>query len=379
MITQILTIARNTFFESIRQPIVLVLLLAATLLLLLASPLSAFTLDNDQRMLIDIGLATIFMIGMLLAIFVASTVLGQEIRNKTTLTIVSKPVGRPQFVIGKFLGAAAALLLATFYVSLVFVLVDQQDVFQTVRTPVHLPVLLFGILSVGIGTVIAIWCNYFYGFVFSSTWICITTPLLLIAYLIILNFGPDFSTHPMWTAFKPDIWKAIISIMVSVLILGSVAIAVSTRLSQLGTLVATLLLFFVGMMSDAWFGKPAYEIKQLWLDRAALEGEATIVEHERTMLKTNGDTENVISERLEANEGVNLTIFAVGNEYPIWAGCKIGGAIVPNFQVLWLTDALTQENVIPTNYLIKTTGYGLLYIVAAVSVGIFLFQRREVS
>ena len=367
MITQILTIARNTFFESIRQPIVLVLLLAATLLLLLASPLSAFTLDNDQRMLIDIGLATIFMIGMLLAIFVASTVLGQEIRNKTTLTIVSKPVGRPQFVIGKFLGAAAALLLATFYVSLVFVLVDQQDVFQTVRTPVHLPVLLFGILSVGIGTVIAIWCNYFYGFVFSSTWICITTPLLLIAYLIILNFGPDFSTHPMWTAFKPDIWKAIISIMVSVLILGSVAIAVSTRLSQLGTLVATLLLFFVGMMSDAWFGKPAYEIKQLWLDRAALEGEATIVEHERTMLKTNGDTENVISERLEANEGVNLTIFAVGNEYPIWAGCKIGGAIVPNFQVLWLTDALTQENVIPTNYLIKTTGYGLLYIVAAVS------------
>ena len=77
MLTQILTIARNTFFESIRQPIVLVLILAATLLLLLASPLSAFTMENDQRMLIDIGLATVFMIGMLLSIFVASTVLGE--------------------------------------------------------------------------------------------------------------------------------------------------------------------------------------------------------------------------------------------------------------------------------------------------------------
>jgi hypothetical protein len=183
----------------------------------------------------------------------------------------------------------------------------------------------------------------------------------------------------MWVAFKPDIWKAILTILISVLILGSVAIAVSTRLSQLGTLVVTLLLFFVGMMSDAWFGKPAHNVKQLWLDRAALIGEATIVEHERTMLKTNGDTETVISERLEAKEGISLSKFAIGSEYPIWIGCKIGGSIFPNFQVLWLTDALTQENVIPTRYLVRTTAYGALYIVAAVSVGIVLFQRREVS
>jgi hypothetical protein len=53
--------------------------------------------------------------------------------------------------------------------------------------------------------------------------------------------------------------------------------------------------------------------------------------------------------------------------------------VFPNFQVLWLTDALTQENVIPTRYVLKTTGYGILYIIAAVSAGIVLFQRREVS
>ena len=379
MLSQILTIARNAFFESIRQPIVLVLVLAATLLLLLASPLSAFTLDNDQRMLIDIGLATVFMIGMLLAIFVASNVLGQEIRNKTTITVVSKPVGRPQFVIGKFLGAALAICLSTFYVALVFVLVDQQDVFQTVRTPVHLPVLLFGVLSIVLGTAIAIWCNYFYGFVFSSTWICVTTPLLCIAYVLVLHFGPDFSTHPIWVSFKPDIWKAIVSILVSVLILGSLAIAVSTRLNQLGTLFVTFILFFVGMMSDAWFGKPAYDIEQAWLDRAALEGNVEVVEHERTMLKTNGDTDVVITERLAVVDGISLTQYATGMEYPSWIGYKIGSAVVPNFQVLWLTDALTQENVIPTKYVVRTTSYGMLYIVASVAIGIVLFQRREVS
>ena len=53
--------------------------------------------------------------------------------------------------------------------------------------------------------------------------------------------------------------------------------------------------------------------------------------------------------------------------------------MIPNFQVLWLTDALTQENVIPNRYIIRTTSYGFLYIVAALSIGIVLFQRREVS
>jgi hypothetical protein len=379
MLTQIYPIARNAFFESIRQPIVLVLVLSATLLLLLSSPLSAFTMDDDQRMLIDIGLATVFMIGMLLAIFIASNVLGQEIRNKTTLTIVSKPVGRPQFVIGKFIGAACAVTLSTFFVALVFVLVELQEVFQTVRVPIHQPVMLFGVLTFLLGTATAVWCNYFYGFVFSSTWICVTAPLLAIAYVLSLNFGPDFSSQPIWVAFKIDIWKAVIAILVSVLILASIAIAFSTRLGQLGTLIATCLVFFVGMMSDSWFGRPIYNLEQVWMDRASLEGNVHQVEHTRMLRKSNGDVDKIITLRYEPIEGISLTDYAVGSEYTLWAGCQLGYAIVPNFQVLWLTDALTQENKIPNSYLVRTAAYGSLYMVASIAAGIVLFQRREVS
>jgi hypothetical protein len=379
MLNQIVTIARNAFFESIRQPIVFILLFAATLLLLLASPLSAFTMENDQRMLLDIGLATVFMIGMLLAIFVASTVLGEEIRNKTTLTIVSKPIGRPPFVIGKFIGAACAIALSTFYVALVFLLVEQQEVFQTVRVPIHLPVLLFGVMTFLVGTGIAVWCNYFYGFVFSSTWICVTTPLLALSYLIVLNFSPDFTSQPMWVAFKPDIWKAVLAVLVSVLILGSIAIAFSTRLTQIGTLIATILVFFIGMMSDAWFGKPLYEIEQHWLDRAEDDGQVETVDRIRIMQKSNGDMEEVITETLQPLPGTSLSSYAVGSEYQQWIALKTAYSVVPNFQVLWLTDALTQENVIPTKYLLKITGYGCLYIIGSISCGIILFQRREVS
>ena len=97
------------------------------------------------------------------------------------------------------------------------------------------------------------------------------------------------------------------------------------------------------------------------------------------MLKTNGDTDVVITERLAVVDGISLTQYATGMEYPSWIGYKIGSAVVPNFQVLWLTDALTQENVIPTKYVVRTTSYGMLYIVASVAIGIVLFQRREVS
>ena len=77
MLTQTLSIARNAFFESIRQPILLVLVLAGMLLLMLSNPLAAFTMEDDQRMLLDIGLATVFTIGILIASFVASNVLGR--------------------------------------------------------------------------------------------------------------------------------------------------------------------------------------------------------------------------------------------------------------------------------------------------------------
>jgi hypothetical protein len=258
-------------------------------------------------------------------------------------------------------------------------LIEQQEVFQTVRIPLHLPVVLFGVLSILVGTAVAVWCNYFYGFVFSSTWICVSTPLLALTYVLVLNFGPDFSTHPIWVAFKPDIWRAIIAILVSVLILGSISIAISTRFGQLGTLLATCLVFFLGMMSDTWFGKPMYDIEQLWLERASLEGKVEQVEHVRTMRKTNGDVDEVVTTRLEPIAGVSLSEFALGSERPVWMGYRIGYAVVPNFQVLWLTDALTQENVIPPRYVMRVSGYGFLYIVAAISIGIVLFQRREVS
>jgi hypothetical protein len=78
-------------------------------------------------------------------------------------------------VLGKYLGVAGAIALGTIYMSFVFLLVEQHTVLQTVRDPLHVPVILFGVGAAVIGLGVGIWCNYFYNKVFSSTVICVTT------------------------------------------------------------------------------------------------------------------------------------------------------------------------------------------------------------
>ena len=83
------TIARNAFLESIRQPIHAVLVCVGLLALLLNVNIAAYTLEDDNKLLIDLGLSTLFLAGLLLAAFTATSVLSREIENKTCLLYTS--------------------------------------------------------------------------------------------------------------------------------------------------------------------------------------------------------------------------------------------------------------------------------------------------
>jgi len=379
MIEQTLAIIRNTFFESIRQPIVLVVLVVATVVLILSNPLAAFTMEDDQRMLIDIGMATVFLCGALLAAFVATGVLTREIENKTALTVISKPVGRPVFVIGKFLGVAGALILSTLYMCFVFLLVELHDVLQTVRDPVHVPVVAFGLGAGFIGLGAAIWCNYFYGKVFSSTVICIMTPLAGLAYVFSLLFDHDFNPQPITTDFKGDLWLGLISLIVAILVLTAIAIAASARLGQVMTLCVTLGMLMLGLLSDWLFGRPIRNLEQVWLDRAGEQGLTETVEVFRTITLATGEVQTSQAPELHEIATVSLTKMAEGAELVSYGVYWVFYSILPNFQVMWLSDALTQSHRIPPTYVGFSVTYGLAYIGVALSLAIILFQRREVG
>ena len=112
----LLAITANTFTEALRQPIFLGLTLAGMFLLIISPSLSAYTLESgnagDNKMLIELGLGNVWMVGMLLACFTATGILVREIEEKSILTVVSKPVPRPVVVAGKFLGCALAISVA---------------------------------------------------------------------------------------------------------------------------------------------------------------------------------------------------------------------------------------------------------------------------
>jgi len=276
MIQQTLAITRNTFFESVRQPIMLVVLGVATFLLIMANPLSGFTMADDQRMLVGMGLPTIFLCGALLAAFIATNVLGREIENRTVLTVVSKPVRRPLFVLGKYLGVALALTLGTLYMAFVYLLVDQHKVLQTARDPVHLPVIVFGVGAAVIGLGVGVWCNYFYEKVFASTVICTTTPLVGLAYLFSMMFRPDFSSQPIRVGFNLELWLAIAGLLIAILVLTAIALAASTRFGQVMTLVITIGVFMFGMLSDWFIGRPVATIDQNLTQRVQSSTEAEL-------------------------------------------------------------------------------------------------------
>ena len=377
MISQIFTIARNTFFESLRQPITLVVVAAAALLLVMSNPLSAFTMGEDQRMLIDLGLATIFLAGAVLAAFLATNVLGREISNRTALTVIAKPVSRPVFILGKYFGVLAALLLCCFALTLVFMLVEMHAVLQTVRDPIHVPVLLFGFGGVIVAILASVWCNYFYGMAFTSTVVFMSVPVLLVAYLLALNFDADFSRHPMADSFKGNVWLATIALGTCVAMLAAIAVSVSTRLGQVMTLAVTVGLFVLGLLSDWIFGRMIRGLEADWLARATEQGLTEEVDITTVIERTSGE----ITEKVDLiNQAtVPLTDLASSGEVFGWGLLKMGYALLPNFQVLWLSDAVTQDIVIPSGFLVRSVGYGLLYAFAALAVGIALFQRRDLG
>jgi ABC-type transport system involved in multi-copper enzyme maturation permease subunit len=113
-------IARTTTKEAIRQPVFLLLLLIAMLMLVILTFVPYFTFGEDVKMLKDCGLATILFAGLLLAVWTSSTSIADEIEGKTAMTLLSKPINRRQFVVGKYFGILQAVLLLLVPLSLCF-------------------------------------------------------------------------------------------------------------------------------------------------------------------------------------------------------------------------------------------------------------------
>lgn len=105
------TIARNTFREAVRDRVLYNLVLFALLLVGAAILLGDLTDGQEARTTVNIGLSAMLIFGVFIAIFVGVGLVTKEIEKRTVFAIFAKPVGRGEFLIGKYLGLCLTLFV----------------------------------------------------------------------------------------------------------------------------------------------------------------------------------------------------------------------------------------------------------------------------
>jgi len=326
MFQQVYSISKNTFVESIRQPIFVVMLGVVGVLLVMNLAFSKWTMDDDNKLLLDIGLSSIYVGGLFLAAFTATGVLSREIENKTVLTVISKPIGRPVFILGKFVGVSAAITLAFWIWSLIFLMTNRHQVMQRASDPFDLPVIAFGGGAVMVALFVAVWGNYFYGWVFTSKFTVMLAATLAVAYLLILMVNKELQfqsiTHE-FTAPESQLGQVLIVLLLLLqflAVVSALAVACSTRLGLVMTLFICIGVFwFLSPASDSFFGKHTVTQPAAWAPYV----------------------------------------------------------LVPNVGFVFLADALTANSTISFSYFLKVTGYCLLHTTGTLCLAVALFQTRE--
>jgi ABC-type transport system involved in multi-copper enzyme maturation permease subunit len=108
---RVAAIARNAFREAVRDRVLYNLVVFVLLLIAGAIFLGEISAGQEAKIIVDLGLSAILLFGVFIAIFVGVGLVYKEIERRTLYAILSKPIGRGQFVLGKYLGLCLTLLV----------------------------------------------------------------------------------------------------------------------------------------------------------------------------------------------------------------------------------------------------------------------------
>ena len=108
---RVIAILENTFKESLRQKILLLLVVFAVIIIVISVFLEPFALGEAPKIMRDFGLAAASLFGVLTTIIIGSALIHKDIEKRTIYTVLSKPVKRSEVILGKYLGLSALIFL----------------------------------------------------------------------------------------------------------------------------------------------------------------------------------------------------------------------------------------------------------------------------
>jgi ABC-2 type transport system permease protein len=318
---KLIAIAKNTFVETLRQPVYAVIIVAAMLLFLLSPSLTMYTMDDDNKFLRELGLSTLFLSSLFVAIFSASGAVAVEIENKTILTVLTKPVQRPIFILAKFLGVLAAVALAHYLCTIALLMTIRHGVLESAADERDWTVIVTAIGIAGITILLSTFFNYVYDWKFSSTAIVVGAVLATCGLIFLCLIDRDWKFNPAKNSIHAlDVYGSIL-LFLAAMIIAAIAVAISSRFNIVVTLSACVGVFLLGLISDYVFGQLAQTYT--------------------------------------------------------WAG--IGRSLVPNLQIFWISDAIYEGSTVPFHYLTIAAVYAFCYTTGILAIAVALFQRRQVG
>jgi ABC-type transport system involved in multi-copper enzyme maturation permease subunit len=328
---QIYTIASNAFMELVRQPVFLLVMTVAASFSVFLSTIYYFGFGEDQWLVKDSTLAVMFISGLFAAAISASAAVAHEIRSGTALAVLAKPIGKTQFLLGKYVGLAGALTVLTF-VNALSALLASRMAFDAYGSPDTIALQIF-YGSIVLAFLLGGLTNYFSRRPFVPDAALFLVLLVTLAFVIINFVNKDGEFQRFGTGTDWRLIPAAILIMFALWLLAAIALACSTRLDMIPTLAICTAVFLIGLMSDYLFGR-------------VLEPGAT-------------------------GSGFFHTV-------GVWISSALY-TIIPNWQLFWLSDALEKGRTIPWSYVGKALAYVAGYLGAALIAAMLLFEERELS
>ena len=123
-------IAGITFKEAKRDRILYLLFFFAAVAILASRVLAILTVGDRVKIVKDVGLASISIFGVLMAVLIGTSLVYKEIDKKTIFTLLSKPLHRAEFILGKFFGLVLTLFVMTLGMSLIFLVIVYLHTFR---------------------------------------------------------------------------------------------------------------------------------------------------------------------------------------------------------------------------------------------------------
>lgn len=327
MAKKLLTVSVATALEGLQQPVCFLLALTSIELTVLQPLVQINTFGEGGRLTRDSGLAFMLVFGILIAAFTSGSTLAREMGRGTVATALAKPISRPVFLLGKFLGAFLVIVVFCWCSTFAVLFAERcsEHYMETKAQIGSIRDTTCGILAV-LAPVLALtkaaFVNWHWRFRFGLwffVFLTVIQPLLFLCLGLFRRDGVFSGLRHYDLAMDFRIVSAAILVVLLLAVFAALATALSTRLQTGAAVAVAVAVLFVGFLADSQFG----------------------------------GSSRLVSKGLYS--------------------------IVPDVQHFWVVDRLADGGRIPKRYVMQAASYAATYIGFVLFLGAISFKHRDLG